>query len=93
MYVLHCTATPHCAVCAVQVDALKLEPFVDSFIGSLGLEKGYTMLVLNPKWSASLPSYGYRIGFSEFELRVLNQNVSEAEPQQYYGSAWQCSCS
>jgi hypothetical protein len=60
----------------MQVDALKLEPFVDSFIGALGLNRAYTMLVLNPKWSASLPAYGYRIGFSEYELRLLNDNVS-----------------
>jgi hypothetical protein len=34
------------------------------------------MLVLNPKWSASLPAYGYRIGFSKHELRLLNDNMS-----------------
>lgn len=60
----------------LQVDALKLEPFVDSFIRALGLNRAYTMLVLNPKWSASLPAYGYRIGFSEYELRMMNENVS-----------------
>lgn len=64
--------------CYLQVDALKLEPFIDSFIGALGLNRAYTMLVLNPKWSASLPAYGYRIGFSEYELRLLNENVSSA---------------
>lgn len=64
-----------------QVDALKLEPFVDSFIGALGLNRAYTMLVLNPKWSASLPAYGYRIGFSEYELRILNENAAMPELQ------------
>lgn len=75
-----------CVVCFVQVDALKFEPFVDSFIHALGLDKSYTLLVLNPKWSASLPSYGYRAGFSEHELRLLNENVSEGQE-----SFW-CDC-
>lgn len=74
-YLLDCG----CIVRFVQVDALKFEPFVDSFIAALGLDKSYTLLVLNPKWSASLPSYGYRIGFSEHELRLLNENVSEGQ--------------
>eukprot|EP00879_Flechtneria_rotunda_P026397 GHRR01028144.1.p1 GENE.GHRR01028144.1~~GHRR01028144.1.p1 ORF type:complete len:283 (+),score=46.69 GHRR01028144.1:1122-1970(+) len=58
-----------------QVDALKLEPFIDSFITALGLDRGYTVLVVNPKWSASLPSYAYRLGFSDYELQLLNQQV------------------
>lgn len=33
------------------------------------------MLVLNPKWSPSLPSYAYRVGFSEYELKLLQQQV------------------
>jgi hypothetical protein len=59
----------------LQVDALKMEEFVDSFIGALGLERSYTLLVINPKWSPSLPSYTYRIGFSEPELRLLHEQV------------------
>jgi hypothetical protein len=54
-----------------------MEALVDSFIGALGLEKSYTMLVLNPRWSPSLPSYNYRIGFSEAEIRLLNEQVCE----------------
>jgi hypothetical protein len=52
-----------------------MEGFVDSFIGALELERSYTMLVVNPKWSPSLPSYTYRIGFSEPELRLLHEQV------------------
>ena len=48
---------------------------MDSFIGALGLEKSYTMLVLNPRWSPSLPSYNYRIGLREAEIRLLNEQV------------------
>lgn len=48
---------------------------MDSFVGALGLERSYTMLVVNPKWSPSLPSYTYRIGFSEPELRLLHAQV------------------
>jgi hypothetical protein len=59
----------------LQVDALKMEEFVDSFIGALGLDRSYTLLVINPKWSPSLPSYTYRIGFSEPELRLLHEQV------------------
>lgn len=62
-----------------QVDALQMEAFVDSFIGALGLEKSYSLLVLNPKWSPSLPSYNYRIGFSEAEVRLLNAQVRRTE--------------
>jgi hypothetical protein len=58
-----------------KVDALKMEGFMNSFINHLGLEHGYTMLVMNPRWSPSLPSYTYRIGFSESELTLLNQMV------------------
>ncbi|KAF6255218.1 hypothetical protein COO60DRAFT_237950 [Scenedesmus sp. NREL 46B-D3] len=71
-----------------QVDALKLEPFVDSFIGALGLSRAYTMLVLNPKWSASLPAYGYRIGFSELELHLLNDNAGLPELQAGSAVRW-----
>lgn len=60
----------------MQVDALKMEALVDSFVGALGLEKSYTLVVINPKWSPSLPSYNYRIGFSEAEIRLLNEQVS-----------------
>lgn len=68
-----------CTLCvcfkSLQVDALKMEEFVDSFISALGLDRSYTLLVINPKWSPSLPSYTYRIGFSEAELRLLHEQV------------------
>lgn len=57
---------------ALQVDALKMEAFIDSFISYLRLGSGYTIMVLNPKWSPSLPAYAYRIGFSERELELLS---------------------
>jgi len=60
-----------------------MEDFVDSFIEALGLDRSYSMLVINPKWSPSLPSYSYRIGFSEAELRLLHEQVRAA----LYGSA------
>lgn len=68
----------HCCYCAslyLQVDALKMEGFIDSFVDAIGLARSYTLLVLNPKWSPSLPSYTYRIGFSEAELRLLHEQV------------------
>eukprot|EP00879_Flechtneria_rotunda_P013168 GHRR01013753.1.p1 GENE.GHRR01013753.1~~GHRR01013753.1.p1 ORF type:complete len:943 (+),score=342.78 GHRR01013753.1:553-3381(+) len=70
-----------------QVDALKLEPFIDSFITALGLDRGYTVLVVNPKWSASLPSYAYRLGFSDYELQLLNQQASMPELQPHQAAA------
>lgn len=48
---------------------------MDGFVAALGLDGGYTLLVLNPKWSPSLPSYGYRLGFSEQELALLHSMV------------------
>jgi hypothetical protein len=54
-----------------------MEAFIDSFIGALGLERAYNLLVINPKWSPSLPSYTYRIGFSEAELRLLHGQVND----------------
>jgi hypothetical protein len=53
------------------VDALKLETFIDHFISTLGLGGGYNMLVVNPKWTASRPKYGYRAGFSGWEIEVM----------------------
>lgn len=70
-----CKHTTWLTVLALQVDALKMEAFVDSFILGMGLERSYTLLVINPKWSPSLPSYTYRIGFSEPELRLLHEQV------------------
>lgn len=49
---------------------------MDGFLASLGLSDGYTMLVMNPKWSASLPSYSYRVGFSEEEVKVLVEEAA-----------------
>lgn len=58
-----------------QVDALKMEAFIDSFVEGLGLDQGYTMIVVNPKWSAQLASYGFRAGFSNDELEMLQRQV------------------
>jgi hypothetical protein len=46
--------TPH-----QQIDALKFEPFIDSLVEGLGLDNGYTVVVVNPrttdeKWVAGL---------------------------------------
>jgi hypothetical protein len=60
---------------------------VDSFIGALGLDRSYTLLVVNPKWSPSLPSYTYRIGFSEPELRLLHGQVCCGQAL-YYDVPW-----
>lgn len=76
---------------ALQIDALKMEGFVDSFIGALGLDRSYTMLVVNPKWSPSLPSYTYRIGFSEPELRLLHEQVRCGHALYHDGPWWQLS--
>jgi hypothetical protein len=59
----------------LQVDALLMEQFIDGFLASLGLENSYTLLVMNPKWSVSLPPYSYRVGFSEQEMRLLAEQV------------------
>ncbi len=58
-----------------QVDVLKFEPFIDSFVEGLGLDQGYTLIVANPKWSTSLASYGFRAGFSQDELTMLQMQV------------------
>ncbi|KIY95904.1 hypothetical protein MNEG_12058 [Monoraphidium neglectum] len=60
-----------------QVDALKFEPFIDSFVEGLGLDRGYTMIVVNPKWSSSLASYGFRAGYSVDEMMMLQEQVPE----------------
>lgn len=48
----------------LQVDAVKLEAFVDHFIDSLGLQSTYSLLLLSPEWHADEPVYGYRAGLS-----------------------------
>ena len=59
-----------------QVDALKMEAFVQSFVDALGLaNSGYTLLVINPHWSSTLPAYGYRVGFSAGEVEMLASQV------------------
>ena len=55
---------------------LKMEPFIDSFVEGLGLDHGYTMIVVNPKWSANLASYGFRAGFSIDEMTMLQSQAS-----------------
>jgi len=58
---------------AQQVDALKMDAFVESFVEALGLaDGGYTLLVLNPSWSAGLASYAYRAGFTAEEIEQLH---------------------
>ena len=58
-----------------QIDALKLEPFIDSFVEGLGLSNGYTVIVVNPKWSDSAMTYGFRAGFSAEEIDDLQEEV------------------
>ena len=48
-----------------------MEAFVDHFVHSLGLSTQYTMVVLNPTWTASEPMYGYRQGVSQKELEYI----------------------
>lgn len=54
-----------------QVDASKMEAFVDHFIGALGLESSYSVLLLNPTWHVEEPVYGYRMGVSSEELQLV----------------------
>lgn len=54
-----------------QVDAVKMERFVDNFIKSLGFSEQYSILVLNPRWSPTRPKYGYRTGLSAQEVAFL----------------------
>jgi len=83
---------------AQQVDAAKMEAFVDNFVASLGLAQfSYTLVVINPTWSISEPVYGYRLGMSQPELdtlmlgtdRVLklmnNAHAPEPHPPQPHG--------
>jgi hypothetical protein len=58
---------------AQQVDALKMDAFVESFVEALGFaDSGYTLLVLNPNWSPGLASYSYRAGFTTEEIEQLH---------------------
>ena len=56
---------------------MRMESFVDGFLNSLGLQTSYTLVVLNPKWSASMPAYGYRMGFSELEVTLLAKQLQQ----------------
>jgi hypothetical protein len=58
-----------------QVDALKLEAFIDSFISALGLDRGYTLVAVNPKASDQLAAYGFRAGFSAAEVEHIRELV------------------
>ncbi|KAG2435642.1 hypothetical protein HXX76_006844 [Chlamydomonas incerta] len=62
---------PSVATGLQQVDAGKMEAFVDHFVGGLGLEGSYSLIVLNPTWHVDEPVYGYRMGVSAEELQVL----------------------
>jgi hypothetical protein len=54
---------------------MKMEAFVEGFLSSIGLAAGYTVVVANPRWSAMLPAYGYRMGFSEAGGRAGGSRV------------------
>ncbi|KAG1658750.1 hypothetical protein FOA52_000863 [Chlamydomonas sp. UWO 241] len=60
-----------------QVDAVKMEAFVDHFVTSLGLSSHYTLVVLNPSWSSSEAAYGYRAGLSQSEIDVVVREKAE----------------
>jgi hypothetical protein len=57
-----------------QIDALKLEPFIDSFVEGLGLDQGYTMVVVNGH-PAETTGYAFRAGFSADEVQILQEEV------------------
>lgn len=61
---------------AQQVDASKMEAFIDHFLGAIGLDMTYSVVLLNPQWHADEPVYGYRQGLSAPELQVLHGNAS-----------------
>lgn len=54
-----------------QVDAVSMEMVIDGFLTDLGLDKGYTVLVLNPPWPNSGSVYRYRAGLSKEEIDLL----------------------
>ncbi|GAX80726.1 hypothetical protein CEUSTIGMA_g8161.t1 [Chlamydomonas eustigma] len=68
---------PHIETGAHQVDAKKMEAFINHFVESIGLIAQYTIVVVNPTWSTSEPAYGYRQGVSDKELEYLQQEGSE----------------
>ena len=49
---------PHPHDGRAKVDSLKMEAFIDSFVEGLGLDSGYTLIVVNPKWSSNLQVWG-----------------------------------
>jgi hypothetical protein len=52
-----------------------MEALLDNLVGALGLRNSYTIVVLNPRWSATQPSHAYRVGFSDPELKLLVAQV------------------
>ena len=68
------------------VDASKMEAFISHFVTSLGLDRKYTILVLNPTWSTTQPSYGYRQGLSAPELKFLSSPESKGLLQRAFDS-------
>ncbi len=44
---------------------------MDHFIGALGLDASYSVLLLNPTWHVEEPVYGYRMGVSSEELQLV----------------------
>lgn len=50
--------------CCMQVDAVKMEAFIDHFLDSMGLSTSYSLLLMSPEWHAFEPVYGYRAGLS-----------------------------
>ncbi|GBF97200.1 hypothetical protein Rsub_10061 [Raphidocelis subcapitata] len=60
---------------ARQVDALKMEPFVDSLLEGLGIgPSGYALVVANPQ-RPDHHGYGFRAGFSSEEVEMLQEEV------------------
>jgi hypothetical protein len=49
---------------------------LSSFISTIGLEKEYSLVVINPRPPAPGVTYGYRYGFSKSELRHLRSSAS-----------------
>ncbi len=54
------------------MDATQFESFVTHFITTLGINRQYSMVVLNPSWSITEQPYGYRQGMSAKEIELIS---------------------
>eukprot|EP00955_Chlamydomonas_euryale_P046045 353304-Chlamydomonas_euryale.AAC.10 len=54
-----------------------MEALMDHFVTSLGLSKHYTVVVLNPAWSASEAAYSYRLGLSLQEINLISKEKEQ----------------